>query len=148
VAGATVRRAPRAGALFCLRFALAPSQGFATPSLPSRRFRFTAGDFVARHLRICLIRNRHPTPFSRPQTTYNPSGGTLAQGIPGGFTSVAGNVEVVVVPTPGGTFTLNVGDVGALARGGVAFLEEQDTRVQSLTDDLRNVTQQFTLTIN
>src|SRR5262249_25068598 len=82
------------------------------------------------------------------QTTYNPSGGTLAQGIPGGFTSVVGNVEVIVVPTPGGTFTLNVSDVGALARGGVAFLEEQDSRVQELTDDLRNGTQQFTLTVN
>jgi hypothetical protein len=82
------------------------------------------------------------------QTTYNPSGGTLAQGIPGGFTSVVGNVEVVVVPTPGGTFTLTVADVGALARGGVAFLEEQDTRVQALTDDLRNGTQQFSLTVN
>jgi hypothetical protein len=82
------------------------------------------------------------------QTSYNPSGGTLAQGIPGGFTSVVGNVEVIVVPTPGGTFTLNVSDVGALARGGVAFLEEQDTRVQPLTDDLRNGTQQFTLTLN
>jgi hypothetical protein len=82
------------------------------------------------------------------QTTYNPSSGTLVQGIPGGFTSVVGNVEVVVVPTPGGTFTLSVGDVGALARGGVAFLEEQDTRVQSLTDDLRNGTQQFALTVN
>jgi hypothetical protein len=82
------------------------------------------------------------------QTTYNPSGGTLAQGIPGGFTSVVGNVEVVVVPTPGGTFSLTLSDVGALARGGVAFLEEQDTRVQALTDDLRNGTSQFALTVN
>jgi hypothetical protein len=82
------------------------------------------------------------------QTSYNPSSGTLVQGIPGGFTSVVGNVEVLVVPTPGGTFSLGVGDVGALARGGVAYLEEQDSRVQPLTDDLRNGTQQFTLTVN
>jgi hypothetical protein len=81
------------------------------------------------------------------QTSYTQPTGSLVQNIPDGFTSVAGAVEVLVVPTPGGTFTLSLSDLGALARGGVAYVEAQDTRVQALTDDLRNGIRQFTLAI-
>jgi hypothetical protein len=52
------------------------------------------------------------------------------------FCSVAGNVEVVVIPTFGGKYILDVADVPARARAGAVYLGA-DNLVWQLTDPLR-----------
>jgi hypothetical protein len=67
---------------------------------------------------------------------------TIAQG----FVSVAGNVEVLVlpfVPTGVQSYLLAVADVPATARGGAVYLGRDGSAVQDLTAGLRGGTTQF-----
>src|SRR5262249_14144191 len=78
---------------------------------------------------------------------YDTGTGNLTDTVPGGYVDVVGNIEVLVIPTPGGTFTLNVGDLGATARGGAVVLGANGDQVMNLTDALRGGTTSFTLNV-
>ncbi len=77
--------------------------------------------------------------YDLPNNSYR---STLQQG----YVSVAGNVEVLVLPfaaTAAQTYLLNVADVPPTARGGAVFLGRDGSAVTPLTAGLRAGTTQF-----
>jgi hypothetical protein len=84
------------------------------------------------------------------RTKYNQGSGQLSPGIPDSWTSVVGNVEVIVVAVPASpdpTFTLSVSDVPATARGGVVVLGPAGDTTQALTSALQGGTTTFQLSV-
>jgi hypothetical protein len=79
------------------------------------------------------------------QVSYDLQDNTLTNTFDNGFVDVVGNLEVVVIPTGGGTFTLSVNNVPASARGGVVFAGLSGDQVVSLTDQLRSGQSVFNL---
>ena len=77
--------------------------------------------------------------------TYDLQTNLVAGKLPGAFVEVGGNVEVLVIPNPGGHYQLNLADVPARARGGVVFFSNLQTVVRSFTDALRGGTLNFVL---
>ena len=62
------------------------------------------------------------------------------------FVDVSGNVEVVVLPNPGPTLTLNVDDVPATARALVVSFDASGSQVLNLTEPVRSGQTTFTIT--
>jgi hypothetical protein len=79
------------------------------------------------------------------QVSYDLQDNTLTNTFDNGFVDVVGSLEVVVLPTGGGTFTLSVNNVPASARGGVVFAGLSGDQVVSLTDQLRSGQSVFNL---
>jgi hypothetical protein len=79
------------------------------------------------------------------QVSYDLQDNTLTDTFDNGFVDVVGSLEVVVIPTGGGTFTLSVNNVPASARGGVVFAGLSGDQVVSLTDQLRSGQSVFNL---
>jgi hypothetical protein len=77
------------------------------------------------------------------RTVYNENSPTVSRGLSDTFVEVGGNVELMVVAGARGTFTLNVGDVGAQARGGAVVINQGAADSIALTDAMRGGTTQF-----
>ncbi|HEY2881517.1 MAG TPA: hypothetical protein VGJ15_03775, partial [Pirellulales bacterium] len=73
---------------------------------------------------------------------YNLQTSTVANNLPQTFVEVGGNVEVVVIPNPNGTYQLNVADVAAHSRGGWVLLGDATPQTHLLTGQLRNAAAQ------
>lgn len=70
---------------------------------------------------------------------------TVANNLSRTFVEVGGNVELVVIAQPSGAFNLLVSDVPPLARGGWAYLGNQQSTVQLLTAAIRGGERSFRL---
>ena len=68
---------------------------------------------------------------------------SLSNRLPRTFVEVGGNVEVVVIPNPRGTYRLQVADVPASARGGAVYFGAQSPVVDVFTAALRNGVRSF-----
>jgi len=77
----------------------------------------------------------------------NLEGGKFSNPISNAFVSVTGNVEVLVIPTLGGRFVLNVSNVPKTARGGAVILG-MDNQVVQLTDAFRAGTRRFEFVVS
>ncbi|MFO0967581.1 MAG: FG-GAP-like repeat-containing protein [Gemmataceae bacterium] len=60
------------------------------------------------------------------------------------FIEVGGNVQLLVMAAAAGSFTLNVGDVPATARGGAVLLTPGQVQTVALTDAIRGSERSFT----
>ncbi len=76
---------------------------------------------------------------------YDLQNNKVANSLSRSFVEVGGNVELVVLAQPAGIFQLNVSDVPPLARGGVAYLGNQQDTIQVLTAALRAGERSFQL---
>jgi hypothetical protein len=56
---------------------------------------------------------------------------------------VTGNIEVIVIPTLGGEFTLQIDDVPDTSRGGVVYLGTTTDITLDLTEPMRDGTTFF-----
>ena len=77
--------------------------------------------------------------------TYSLVSGAANNRIANAFVSVAGNVELIVMPATAGELVLRVGDVPDSSRGGVAVFNAGGGPVQTTawTDELRSGTREF-----
>ena len=73
---------------------------------------------------------------------YDLNTSTVASNLPQTFIEVGGNVEVIVIPNPSGTYQLNVADVAAHSRGGWVLLGNSNSQSHPLTDQLRSASAQ------
>jgi hypothetical protein len=88
--------------------------------------------------------------------SYNLQKNSVANNLPQTFVEVGGNVEVIVIPNPIGTYHMQLADVAASARGGAVFfgnLADQAAGIGSLTTEAidsgdRNFTFTFDSTSN
>ncbi|MGD0389028.1 MAG: FG-GAP-like repeat-containing protein [Tepidisphaeraceae bacterium] len=74
---------------------------------------------------------------------YNLQSNALSNPVANAFVSVVSNVEVIVMPIVHGQFDLDVADVPATSRGGVAIIGTQLQETISLTDALRGGQRDF-----
>jgi hypothetical protein len=87
------------------------------------------------------------TPQQGQQVSYNLSINQVKNNAAQTYVEVGGNVEVIVVAGVAGSFKLDVGDVGSLARGGAVVLAPDGTQTHSWTSDLRNGTTEFIVNV-
>jgi hypothetical protein len=87
------------------------------------------------------------TPQQGQQVSYNLSTNQVKNNAAQTYVEVGGNVEVIVVAGVAGSFKLDVGDVGSLARGGAVVLAPDGTQTHSWTSELRNGTTDFIVNI-
>ncbi len=80
------------------------------------------------------------------RVVYKLKDGSFRNDFSTAFVNVTGNIEVLVVPTIGGQFTLNLGDVPENARGGAVLLGLDNQTVQ-LTAGIRTGTRRFEFTV-
>ncbi len=78
------------------------------------------------------------------RAVFNLQNNTVSNNIARTFIEVGGNVQVLVMAAVSGTFTLNVADVQATARGGAVLLAPGQTQAVALTDALRGGKNSFT----
>jgi hypothetical protein len=83
------------------------------------------------------------------RVVYNLGSGAFQDDLDTAFVSVTGNVEVLVIPTRGGRYVLDVSNVPETARGGAVLfgLGGADDRVVQLTAGLRAGTRRFEFTV-
>jgi hypothetical protein len=78
--------------------------------------------------------------------SYNLQTNAVANNIPQAFVEVGGNVELVVIANPQGTYELTVADVPARARGGVIYFGNSQTpQVTPITRELLGGERRFSL---
>jgi hypothetical protein len=79
--------------------------------------------------------------------SYNLQTNAVSNPVSDAFVSVAGNVEVLVMPMSEGSATLNISDVPSTARGGVAVIGSDTEQSYALTDSIRGGQDQFIFTL-
>jgi Ca2+-binding RTX toxin-like protein len=80
-------------------------------------------------------------------TTYDPVNDGVVTTLPTTFVYVIGNMEVVVIVTPGGNYSLAVNNVPPLARGGYVFADQNGVVSQEFTGALRDQQTQFDISL-
>jgi hypothetical protein len=114
------------------------------------RFTSALGPAAVRPVAVLVIWLDPPTiglvDPSGQRVIYSPQNNSYRNTFRQGFVSVAGNVEVLVLPfTPTGAqdYRLSVAGVSPSARGGAVYLGRDGSAVQPLTAALRDGTTQF-----
>lgn len=78
------------------------------------------------------------------RAVFNLQTNQVSNNVARSFVEVGGNVQVMVMAAVSGTFTLNINDVSATARGGAVMLTPGQIQTVSLTDAMRAGEQAFT----
>jgi hypothetical protein len=105
---------------------------------------------IGERLASLLVIFLDPVPFGLVDPdgrslNYDLKNNSFGSSLPKAFVQVGGNVELVVIPNPIGTYELNVADAPARARGGAVYFGDHGFAIRSLTDELRAGASQFSL---
>ncbi len=81
------------------------------------------------------------------RTVYSLQTNTVVSALPKTFVEVGGNVELIVMASVSGRFSLSVDDVSPTARGGAVMLTDRGVELTGFTDALRAGQRQFQLDV-